>query len=57
MKYDILIFDCDNLVDIESAGASTILLSRVPEPDALELARFLPKYGANVSLRPVRSEG
>lgn len=57
MKYDILIFDCDNLVDIESAGSNTILLSRIPEPDALELARLLVKYGANVSLRPVRSEG
>lgn len=57
MKYDILIFDCDNLVDIESAGSIIILLSRIPEPDALELARLLVKYGANVSLRPVRSEG
>ncbi len=57
MKYDILIFDCDNLVDIESAGSNTILLSRIPEPDALELARLLSKHGANVSFRPVRSEG
>ena len=57
MKYDILIFDCDNLVDIESAGSNTILLSRIPEPDALELARLLSKHGENVSLRPVRSEG
>lgn len=57
MKYDILIFDCDNLVDIESAGSNTILLSRIPEPDALELARLLSKHGANVSLRPIRSEG
>lgn len=57
MKYDILIFDCDNLVDIESAGVNTFLLSCVPEPDALEIARLLTKCGANVSLRPVRSEG
>ena len=57
MEYDILIFDCDNLVDIESAGTNTILLSRVPEPDALGLARLLVKYGANVSLRPIRREG
>lgn len=57
MKYDILIFDCDNLVDIESAGSIIILLSRIPETDALEFARLLVKYGANVSLRPVRSEG
>ena len=57
MKYDILIFDCDNLADIESAGVNTFLLSCVPEPDALEIARLLSKHGANVSLRPVRSEG
>lgn len=57
MEYDILIFDCDNLVDIESAGTNTILLSRIPEPDALEIARLLVKYGANVSLRPIRREG
>lgn len=57
MEYDILIFDCDNLADIRCAGSIIILLSRIPEPDALEIARLLVKYGANVSLRPVRSEG
>ena len=57
MEYDILIFDCDNLADIRGAGSIIILLSRIPEPDALELARLMVKYGANVSLRPVRSEG
>lgn len=57
MEYDILIFDCDNLADIRGAWSIIILLSRIPEPDALELARLLSKHGANVSLRPVRSEG
>lgn len=57
MKYDILIFDCDNLAGIRGAGSIIILLSRIPEPDALGLARLLVKYGANVSLRPIRREG
>lgn len=57
MKYDILIFDCDNLVDIESAGSNTILLPHVTESDAMELAWLLVRCGANVILRPIRSEG
>lgn len=56
MKYDALIYDCQDIFEASDPAHNMIRIDGLSESDASELASLLSGYGVNICLFPWREE-